>query len=354
MSKHEVNPLISVCIPTYNNAQYIGKTLESIINQTYNNIEIVVSDNASTDDTERVVKSFRDKRIKYYKNKTNVGCYNNYNECLNKISASYVAFYHSDDVYKPDIVEKEFKMLMKNPDVGIVFTLDEVINGEGNDIKNAGVSLPAELEGKASYGFYELYSALLKAGGSFLICPTLMARKEVFGKVGLFQVTTDLAEDTKMWLRIAEKYKIGVLNERLIKRRISFVQGSYRYESSRVGRADHFVVLDGFMQSKALCGKQIEESVLEQYHFNKFWDDVIIAKNMIALGKNKEAKKLLLSNLSAEKYKIGVRHLKNIYKLLLYNLFLVTAYCNVAGYAINTFSFIKRKLDFSKSGRCIC
>ena len=74
MASYQKKPLVSVCIPTYNKARYLRKFLESIINQTYRNLENIISDNASTDNTGEMVKSFSDDRVKYCRNPTNIGC----------------------------------------------------------------------------------------------------------------------------------------------------------------------------------------------------------------------------------------------------------------------------------------
>ncbi len=128
MALGQKEPLVSVCVPTYNKARYLRKSLDSIINQTYGNLEIIVSDNPSTDNTEEMVKSFTDERMKYYRNPTNIGCYNNYNRCLKVATGEFVAFYHSDDIYELSIVEKEVESLQNHTDVAAVFTPDTLLN----------------------------------------------------------------------------------------------------------------------------------------------------------------------------------------------------------------------------------
>lgn len=342
------NPLVSVCIPTYNNAHYIGKTLESIINQTYKNIEIIISDNASSDNTEEIIRAFGDQRIKYYKNPETVVCLANWNLSIKLSQGDYVSIYHSDDIYEPNIVEEELKFLQIFPEVGAVFCLDKIIDENDRFIRN-GVNLPQKFEKKNIINFVDLFLALLEKSGSFLVAPTFMAKKEIFTKVGFFKETTEFgdstgsAADTEMWLRITQKYKIGIIKERLINRRISNTQGSYQYENNRVLRANHFLVLDSFLKNSDIKGK-IDRKILGQYEFNKFWDDVIIAKNLVKQKRNKDAKNLLLSSLSWNKVSTGFKNVKNFIKLVIYLFLLILTFFGIAKIGIKILQFIQEKI----------
>lgn len=292
MPSYQSNLLVSVCIPTYNNARYLKRSLESIINQTYGNLEIIVSDNASTDNTEEILKSFTDSRVKYRRNSTNIGCYNNYNECLKVVEGEFVAFYHSDDIYEPDIVKKQVEFLQNHIDVAAVFALDRLINE--NDKVIGKTNIPKELKGKNIYIFEEIFNAFLKHGNSFLICPTFMAKKDVFEKVGLFKENMfNTAADVEMWLRIVEKFPIGILQQKLIKRRIGRAQGTYKYRYLHTERADFFSVMDYYLKSTASKNLIITNKILRYYEFQKTRDDILCARNLLMQGKQSEARKLL-------------------------------------------------------------
>ena len=111
-------PLVTIGIPTYNSERYIKPCLESILRQTYSNLEIIVSDNGSADDTEKMVFSYKDPRIKFNKNPENLYCYGNYNVIIGLAKGELVAIYHSDDVYESSIVEKEVEFLQNHPGAG--------------------------------------------------------------------------------------------------------------------------------------------------------------------------------------------------------------------------------------------
>ena len=104
--ENDTKPLVTIGIPTYNRASaFLKRALTSAVNQTYQNIEIVVSDNASTDHTEDVVKGFADPRISYFKQKENIGAINNFNFCLAQAQGDYLLLLLDDDLVDDDFVE---------------------------------------------------------------------------------------------------------------------------------------------------------------------------------------------------------------------------------------------------------
>ncbi|MFA6280887.1 MAG: glycosyltransferase family A protein [Candidatus Omnitrophota bacterium] len=324
---------VSLTIQTYNYGRFIGRTIQSLLAQTHTNFELIVSDNASVDDTESVVKSFGDSRIKYYRNATNIEGNQNFRRCLELASSDIVTVYHADDVYEPGIVAAELEMLLHNSDVAVVSTGDWIIN-EDDEIISKGVDLPPGLAGKNVYAFEELYQDMLKRSGSFLVYPTLMGRRKILLNMHPTEYLDECldwmggASDIFLYLKIAEKYKIGVINERLIRRRVHPRQASSLYESSRVTRSEVIQVLDCFLDSPALS-KPITPGVLAQYDYNKFWDDVKIATNMIKAGDRKTAVKLLLKSFSLKYLVQGLKSLRNFCKICIYAILLPAAICGL-------------------------
>lgn len=111
-----MKPLVSVCIPAYNNAGYIKETIDSVLNQTYPNIELVICDDKSKDDTVSVIESIEDSRIKLYKNEKNLGMSGNWNKCLSKCSGEFIKLICADDMLAEDCLEKEVGALMEHPE----------------------------------------------------------------------------------------------------------------------------------------------------------------------------------------------------------------------------------------------
>ena len=122
-------PLVSICIPTYNNARFLRECLDSIVNQTYQNKEIIIVDNASTDETKKIVKEYVEKyKVKYYRNKKNIGGEANFTRCIELAKGEFIAIYHSDDIYLPNMVEKQVQVFQDNSTLGAVFTSANIIN----------------------------------------------------------------------------------------------------------------------------------------------------------------------------------------------------------------------------------
>lgn len=140
-------PKVSICIPTYNRAELLMIAVQSALNQTYQNIEILVVDDASTDDSVQTLKRLKDKRIRVLVNGDNLGMVGNWNRCLKLARGEYIKFLNSDDVLKPECVERLIMAALKYR-VGFVGCNSEVIRrGENylkNDLTPSGLSLRVE------------------------------------------------------------------------------------------------------------------------------------------------------------------------------------------------------------------
>lgn len=126
-------PLISIGIPTYNRADgNLHKVIERALGQTYQNVEVIVSDNCSSDHTSEVVKSIEDPRLRYFRQETNIGPGNNFNFCLNQAKGDYFLLFHDDDMVDPDFVEACMSSLEPGQSVGAIFTGVRIIDEHDN------------------------------------------------------------------------------------------------------------------------------------------------------------------------------------------------------------------------------
>lgn len=126
-------PLVSVIIPTYNRKEYLRVALQSAVNQTYTNIEIIVSDNCSDQNPQSLVESFHDPRIRFYRNSENIGMFLNAMGAFKRARGTYVASLLDDDMWEPDFLEKMVPCLEQHPNVAIAFC-DHYIITETGDI----------------------------------------------------------------------------------------------------------------------------------------------------------------------------------------------------------------------------
>ena len=123
-------PLISICIPAYNSAAYILRTIESALNQTYRNLEVVVVDDKSTDNTVDVVNSIKDDRVRLVCNESNLGMTGNWNKCINEAKGEYIKLIPADDVIYETCLEKSMAVLQANEDVSLVLVGTDLINND--------------------------------------------------------------------------------------------------------------------------------------------------------------------------------------------------------------------------------
>lgn len=114
------NELVTVFIPIYNSEKYIKETLKSIINQTYDNLEILIIDDGSTDRSLEIINEFKDKRIKILKNETNKGIPYTRNRGLKNSNGKYIAIMDSDDISMKDRIEKQVNYLQTHPNIDLV------------------------------------------------------------------------------------------------------------------------------------------------------------------------------------------------------------------------------------------
>jgi glycosyltransferase involved in cell wall biosynthesis len=217
--------LVSICIPTYNSERYIRQCLDSIVAQTYKNVEVIISDNASTDDTLSIVSEFVNRNgYKLNINSVNIGAGANFNKVLSLSNGEYVSIYHADDVYENTIVEESVRVLDNDETVGLVGTMGIVIDKEGNYLHD--LKLHEEVK-KLNKNIFDFDEALWGATKNIFVTPSIMVRKKVYDELGTFEIHKyKSAVDYEMWLRIATKYKVAIIDKKLINYRVHENQGS--------------------------------------------------------------------------------------------------------------------------------
>ncbi|MBI5474565.1 MAG: glycosyltransferase family 2 protein [Ignavibacteriae bacterium] len=126
-------PLVSVGVPVYNGEQYLSQALDSLLCQSYSNLEIVIFDNASTDATEEICRRYaaKDSRIKYVRNASNLGAAANYNLTVRAAHGKYFKWAAHDDVCAPAFIEKCVDALEANPDVSLAYPKTTIIDAQG-------------------------------------------------------------------------------------------------------------------------------------------------------------------------------------------------------------------------------
>ncbi|KJU82099.1 glycosyltransferase-like protein, family 2 [Candidatus Magnetobacterium bavaricum] len=214
MNQKEIKKgLVSVIMPTYNHGHFIGEAIESVLNQTYKYLELIIIDNYSKDNTENIIHYFGDSRIKYIKfhNQGIIGASRNVG--IRMASGEYIAFLDSDDFWLPEKLEKQVSFLETNNDYFLIYS--KCYTMIGAEIQN---TLPRDTEMKSGYTFKHLFMS-----NNFILTLTVMIRNtNKNDNLYLFNEANDLIaiEDYDLWLKIAKNKKIGYINTPLAVYRI--------------------------------------------------------------------------------------------------------------------------------------
>lgn len=209
------NPLISIGIPTYNSAATIQNTLESILRQTYTNLEINVVDDKSKDNTLEIVKQIQNKclqngdgRIKIYENEKNLGMSGNWTKCLSVAKGEFVKLVCADDMMDEDALEKEVKAMAEHPTVNLVESDTRLVNIEGKVTgKFRRYWKSGVVDGTKAARTSIIWNNFFGAPVNNLI------RKSVLDKVGYFDPEFIYILDFEMWMRIACEGDIYIIHE---------------------------------------------------------------------------------------------------------------------------------------------
>lgn len=205
-----MEPLVSVCIPAYNNAGYIRETIDSILNQTYHNIELVVVDDNSKDNTLDVIRNVKDSRIKVYHNEENLGMVGNWNRCLSLASGEYIKLICADDMLDQNAIEIEAHAMQQHPAVNLVESDTRLVDING---KKTGVFHRYHKAGEVNGKKVAKKSLLIQ---NFFGAPVNnMIRKSALEKVGYFDESFTYILDFDMWVRLACSGNVYIIHQQL-------------------------------------------------------------------------------------------------------------------------------------------
>lgn len=219
------SPLVSVIIPCYNAEKYVEEAVRSIMNQSYKNLEIIVTDDCSTDNTLQLLKNLanEDNRIKIIENNENLKIVKSLNNMIRIAHGKYIARMDADDVSLPERIEKQVRFMEENPVYGVCGTNAWHIDERGHTIGKS--NLPITHEDNQFYLVY--YSTLYH--------PTIMVRSDIYKK-NFYSDVFLYAEDYELWCRLVFKENIKVVNlvEKLFKYRVFQTQSSSVYHNKQI------------------------------------------------------------------------------------------------------------------------
>jgi glycosyltransferase involved in cell wall biosynthesis len=230
-------PFIDVVIPTYNSMPWIKATVKSVLEQTHANINVYIIDDGSKDDTESFVKSLKDKRIHYVK-KENGGVSSARNVGIKHAKSEFIAFVDADDIWYPEKLEKQLKLLQKDSEVGLVYGHHYIIDEEDVVQRNLRIW-------KRGHVADELSGGNLIAGSASMV----LIRRSILNQVGPFREDIINGEDWELWLRIALVSKVDFVPEILAA--IRQHPSSAQYHTGNTKRmADSLIYAYGVMKQE--------------------------------------------------------------------------------------------------------
>lgn len=217
-------PLVSIGIPTYNRANtYLRCALRSAVNQTYKNIEIIVSDNCSPDNTESVVKEFDDLRIRYYRHKENIGPVNNRNFCLERSQGKYFVLLSDDDQIDDDFISACMAAVKYPGEPGVILTGVREIDSEGN-------ILSASYNTVGGYSTADFILGWFDRKLPLYLCSTVFNTKRL-KQLGGICSKANKYDDVVAYVQLAAKYgRVDVFD----------VKASFRRHGSNIGDEAHY------------------------------------------------------------------------------------------------------------------
>ncbi|MEY3786449.1 MAG: hypothetical protein RLZ75_654 [Pseudomonadota bacterium] len=197
-----LSPTISVCIPTYCGAAHLGAAIESVLNQDFTDYElIIIDDNNSPDQTDEIVSSYQDHRIRYIKNMANLGPEGNWNKCLAEAKGKYFKLLPHDDTLASDCLSRQVEILDNdvNQSIALVFCPRHIIDCNGKIITTR--SYPAGKEGVING--YEAIKKSIRLGTNLIGEPgAVMFRKSLAEEVGFFDGSISYIIDLDYWFRL--------------------------------------------------------------------------------------------------------------------------------------------------------
>ncbi|OJV90496.1 MAG: hypothetical protein BGO43_06515 [Gammaproteobacteria bacterium 39-13] len=200
--KSSSSPKVSIILATYNREKFLREAVISVLEQTYQDFELIIIDDGSTDNTRSLITEFSDPRIQY-KYQVNKGRSNARNVGLQIARGHYITFLDSDDLYLPQKLALQIEFLDNNLQVGMVYTSAYCINESGNILSH-------KYKATCSGSIYKKIAFFVPVT---ITLPTVMTRREIFLKTGFFDENMSRFEDTDMWRRISKITHVSAMSE---------------------------------------------------------------------------------------------------------------------------------------------
>jgi glycosyltransferase involved in cell wall biosynthesis len=225
----------------------VAETIDSILNQTFKDFELIVVDNESTDNTEEVIKSFADERIRYFKHQNKGLIAVNRNYGINKARGEYITFCDDDDLWMPEKLARQMLEFEKDNQLGLVCSNGINFDRHGEH----GEIIKTKLK-DSDFTFESLIWC------NSIICCSAVVKRQVIDDVGMLDESPEIftAEDYELWLRVAKRYRIKCIDLPLVK---------YRIHAGTYGKRG----LEAIERNKAVFRKLLNKGIIDSNLYQK-------------------------------------------------------------------------------------
>jgi len=304
--------LVTVILPCYNGARWVSRAIESILVQIYENFELIIIDDGSTDNSkERIVPFLCDKRVCYIY-QANRGFSGAINSGIKASSGELIGFIGQDDVWVPNKIELQQKFLSEHQNIDLVFSPYYSMDSQGQIFRTINAKIPVFRTKE------ELVTELFL--GNFIGFETVLVKRKCFDEVGFFDERMTAFSDHDMWLRIVEKFNIGYFNQNLVKKREHNLQLSKDGLSTAL--KDEFLIIQKAVNHYPFLKKSEQKRIASLYY--------ALGIAMLQKGNGKDAKKALIKTIKCQPwnfkavvaymvpklYFLSLKYFKNLSKTL--------------------------------------
>lgn len=227
-------PVVSVLMPVYNADKYVKEAINSILNQTYKDFELVVLNDASSDSSKDIIHSFQDARIRYIENEQNGGLSFSRNRLLSEATGQYIAWLDADDIAYPARLEEEVRFLDEHKEHAMVASWARLIDAEGRPTGNFIKSyIP------------DAYLSALLLFVNYFVQSSVMIRRRFLPDVH-YRPEFPPTEDYELWVRIAANHPVAILDKTLVDYRIhtTNISSTQQQKSEKAVKLNHRIQLE--------------------------------------------------------------------------------------------------------------
>jgi glycosyltransferase involved in cell wall biosynthesis len=300
---------VSIVIPTYNYARFLGEAIQSVLDQTFNDFELIIVDDGSTDNTREMVSSFKDSRIKYLWQE-NRGVAAAQNTGIKASHGEFMTILGADDLYLPQSLELKVNLLDSRPNIDLVCsdafdfsdTTGAIIGRLWHDPKRPHAWIDPERAAR------QPLKELLKQG-CFIMPQTTMVRRRVFDAVGYFDESLKSGEDWDFFVRVVQRFSIGTINEPLTKIR--------HHDDSLCGSWDRWYETDVAIANKAIRSYSLSGDNLKLIKRRVARHHFLYGRNAVVNGQTTEGRRALVACIKVNMWRWTLRSLPYLFLSLL-------------------------------------